>query len=235
MTPVWTYWEGPKPPWIRLCLRTIRRHIPAVQILGPRCFRDLYDEIDVPWATITAQRPNVKSDFLRAYLLHSVGGIWIDADAIAFRDVRPIWHLLDAADFVSYRRAGGMYCSALIAAEPDSPIAAEYYGQMVDRLTRANGRLGRQALGPTLLGKACRSLPHARVARIPPRLVHQIHRRGWGRAPQLWQPAGTWAPPDDAYTCMLTHRALGPLRTWPARKLLRSDTVLGASFRRALR
>jgi len=231
---VWTYWEGPRPPWIHLCLKTIQRNIPGVQVLRPRCFRRLYDAVDVPWPVLKKQRPNVKSDFIRAWLLHTIGGIWLDADAIVFRDVRPIWQLLENADFVSYRRAGGVLCSALIAGRPNSKIGAAYYRTMVQRLNSNSGQLGKMALGPGILGRAHRSLPDVPMACIPPRLVHQIHSRGWGRAPKLWQAAETWEPPADAYSCMLTHRALGPLKTWTRRRLLRSDTVLGACFRRSL-
>jgi len=236
--PVWTYWEGRQPPWIQLCLRTIGRNIPGVQVLRPQCFRRMYDNAHVPWPVIKRQRPNVKSDFIRAWLLHTIGGIWIDADAIVFRDVRPIWELLapgeEGADFVSYRRAGGMLCSALIAARADSAIAAAYYETMVERLQANPGRLGRQALGPTILGRVHRTMPDVPIACIPPSLVHQIHKRRWGRAPRLARRADAWQPPDDAFTCMLTHRALGPLKTWSRRRLLRSNTVVGACFRKAL-
>lgn len=231
---VWSYWEGPRPPWIRLCLRTMRRNIPGIEILGPPCWAQLYDGIDVPPEILNAQRPNVKSDFIRAYLLHSIGGIWIDADAIVFRDVRPIFELLQDREFVTYKRARGMYCAALIASQPSSRVAARYYATMVKRLNESEGtQLPRMALGPQLLGQACRSLK-IRPAFMPPRLVHQVHGRGWGRAPRLWQPAGTWEPDADAYCCMLTHQALGPARRWRIPRLLRGDTVVSACYRRAL-
>jgi hypothetical protein len=230
--PVWSYWEGRRPPWIELCLRTIRAHIPDVQILTKQTWGDLYT--GALTQSIDAQRPNVKSDFIRAWCLANIGGIWIDADAIVFRDVRPIWEHLGASDFVSYRRAGGMLCSALIAADCESRIAADYLGYMIDRLRPAD-RLGPKALGPSLIGRAVRANPTAKLHCLPPRLVHQMHGRRWGRDPRLVAPAESWSPAAEAYTCMLTHKALGCMRRWSMRKILASDTVAGACYRRALR
>src|SRR5262249_12715884 len=41
--PVWTYWEGECPEWIRACRRTIARHAPGARFLGPRGFEALRD------------------------------------------------------------------------------------------------------------------------------------------------------------------------------------------------
>lgn len=233
MTPrIWTYWEGPRPPWINLCLRTIERNIPGVEVLTPESWAAMYDGRDVPRETLDRQRPNVKSDFIRAWLLHRIGGIWIDADAIVFRDVRPIWGRLQTADFAAYRvlRPNPQLCTALMAATPNSRIGERYYRLMVAAL--ADGRrLATLAIGPRVLMRARRETPEAELALAPNRLVHPIH---WQRAKLLRARAGTWRPDPEAYCCMLTHRALGPLRQWPADELIGSDTVAGECFRLAL-
>jgi len=236
MTPrIWTYWEGPRPPWINLCLRTIERNIPGVEVLTPESWAAMYDGRDVPRETLDRQRPNVKSDFIRAWLLHHIGGIWIDADAIVFRDVRPIWTRLDrGGDFVAYRvaRPNPQLCTALIAARTESRIGEAYYGAMLAKLKLSSGRrLRTLELGPRVLIRARRDRRNAKLALIPTELVHPIH---WRRRAMLLEPAGTWTPDAEAYCCMLTHRALGPLRQWPADELIGSDTVAGECFRLAL-
>jgi hypothetical protein len=230
--PVWSYWIGRKPPWIELCLETLTRNVPDIRILDADAFRSMYRG-EVPWDTIALQRPNVQSDFVRAHLLHTIGGVWVDADCIAFRDVRPLYDHLEHADFVAYRK--GRFCSAIIAGNPDSKIGKTYYDLMTNHLTANPDRqLGRNRLGPRLIGIARRANMDMPIHLIPPEIVHQVHPHGFGVAPRLQLPVGTWEPPDDAYTCMLTHRALGHMRSWSRQKLLESDTVAGACFRRAL-
>jgi hypothetical protein len=100
---VFTYWVGPQPPWIGLCLDIARRNCPGIEILDDS-FWDTHYAGEIPVATIRRQLPAVQSDILRSDLLHTVGGIWVDADCIIWRDLRPITHHgLTRYDFVTYR------------------------------------------------------------------------------------------------------------------------------------
>jgi len=148
-----------------------------------------------------------------------------------FRDVRPIFNHLETADLVAYRvgRPSPQLCSALIAAKAGSPIISDYYRACCRRLRRC-GRLPRLALGPRMLRRTIESRTD-RVHCLPSEMVHPVH---WRRAWRLRKP-GQIDIPDDAYTCMLTHRALGPMRQWSADRLRESDTVIGEMFCRAER
>lgn len=224
---VWTYWEGPRPAWIDLCLETQLRNIPALELLTPDTWSDLYR--GPLREQLALQRPNVISDYIRAWLLAEIGGIWIDADAIVYRDVRPITHRLQHNDFVAYRvgRPAPQICTALIAARQNGPIAERYLELMESRLARG-GRLSSLALGPRILWRARH---WGKLALIPTPRVHPIH---WKHKDRYLAPASTWSPARDAYCTMLTHRALGDLRTATREQILASDTVAGACFRRAL-
>lgn len=218
------------PPWIGLCLDTMRRNIPGVEILTRQQWRDMFDFRDVSGTCLANQTPNLRSDFIRAWLLKTYGGIWIDADCIVFRDVRPIFGHLDAADLVAYRvgHPSPQLCSALMAAKAGTPIISDYYRACCRRLRRC-GRLPRLALGPKLLRRTIEGRTD-RVHFLPSELVHPVH---WRRAWRLRQP-GQIDIPGDAYTCMLTHRALGPMRHWPSERIRESETAVGDAFRRAL-
>lgn len=78
---IWTYWEGRRPPIIDLCIRSIQRHNPETYVVGP----DDLKSLGVP-KSIMDLKPKVShahfSDCLRYWLLHTFGGIWIDADCI---------------------------------------------------------------------------------------------------------------------------------------------------------
>ena len=228
---VFSYWEGPMPPWIGLCLDTMRRNIPGVEILTRRQWREMYDFRDVPGDKLAKQLPNLRSDFIRAWLLKTYGGIWVDADCIVFRDLRPIDQHLDKADFVAYRIGPPTrsQCSALIASRPGGRLIKAYYGAMVARLNNHCCRLPRLALGPNLLARTIRRT-RANVHQLPTDMVHPLH---WRHRRRNLMAAGTVTVPEDAYCFMATHRALRPASTWPAAMIRASDTVFGEMIRRA--
>ena len=122
LLPVITYWEGPRPAWIDLCLKTAARHVPNMEIFTAWKWRQIYDESLGPWERIGRQMPNVQSDLLRAWYLFTFGGIWMDADCIVFRDFAPLAAPLDAGkDLIAYQVGINELCSALIGAkrQPD--------------------------------------------------------------------------------------------------------------------
>lgn len=235
---VWTYWEGPKPGWIELCERTIRRHIDQVQWITPETWPYWHTESESPavYAAIDRQLPNVKSDAIRAHQLYHYGGIWIDADAIVFRDVRPIFHRLRTYDFVAYRvgRPNPQVCSALIGSHAGGRVADSYWSIMRERLGRRR-RLPRLALGPRVLNMAARRAGK-RLALIPTARVHPIHWQQKGqltieRSDAEHAKVRDWS---GAFCCMLTHRALQHLRALPADELLDHPSYAGYLFRLAL-
>lgn len=80
---VFTYWAGPKPAWIDICLDSMKRcckqselHIltPESKVLGQMHPR--FPKLD----------PGVGTDYLRGYLLNRFGGLWIDADTVLIED-----------------------------------------------------------------------------------------------------------------------------------------------------
>jgi hypothetical protein len=224
---VWSYWTGPQPPWIGLCLETLRRNCPTAEVLDDTVWSTIYDG-SIPPAVILRQRPNVRSDVLRSWLLTRYGGIWIDADAIVWRDLRPIAGWLRSKEFVAYRVRRRELCSALIAARAGSRIAAEYWRSIQQALTP--GAVVRPyALGPALLRTIRRIGPqHCRFLR--PELVHPVH---WDFRRRFTRP-GRYTPRNGAWCFMLTHRSLGRLRNASREQLLVSDTLIGSLFRRAL-
>jgi len=230
---VWTYWEGRKPPWIELCLESMKKNIPEINILTPEWWDDVWRESDQTLRrTFDKQLPNVKSDFIRSYLVSQIGGIWIDADAIVFRDVREIWQHTKTHDFVGYRvgKPAPQLCSALIAACNTSIMAAAYH--KIHRRKLSLGRpLYRLSLGPNTLARA-RKITDANLYAIPQNMVMPIH---WVQRDQYLNSARNideiLAP--DAYCCMLTHRMLGKVRTFSRERLMEGNKLYAVLFRRA--
>jgi len=108
---VWTYWENKgtrTEPFahIQLCFETMKKHY------------DKYNFIILNPETIKQYLPNVRSDlnnlliaqkvdYYRVALLEKYGGIWVDADTIALRDLDEVFNKLDEGyDFVGFGCTG---------------------------------------------------------------------------------------------------------------------------------
>lgn len=240
----WTFWNGARPAWIQLCLDSMKENA-DVCVLDWGSWLLTYSCRDVSVETLRIQRPNVQSDFIRAHLLYYYGGLWIDADAIVFRDLNEIGDFIcDYGDyeFVAYEAAGirREICTALIAALPKTEIVAAYYWSMVDRLhENPNSQLPPIELGPRRLWDAV-DVGRDKLNLIPSELVHP-----W----PYWLMDGEMKDDltadgsgekyahlirDDAYCFMLTHRAIGRFSHADRRTILESNTLVGECFRRAL-
>lgn len=234
---VFSYWEGKQPDWIKLCLESLRRNVPGIEILTPSTWAEIWTEKDQQlrmW--LDFEKPNVKSDYIRSWLLSHIGGIWVDADCIAFRDLRPIGDMLTDHDMVAYRvgQPAPQLCSALIASNAGGQIATQYHEIHRNKLKQAAGtKLHRLALGPISLAAAKRQAS-ASFGFIPARLVHQIH---WiaRKQSQLDYDSAMHGDlvPTDAFCCMLTHRMLGPIRVHEADRIMAGPSVASEMFRRS--
>ncbi len=140
--PAWTYWEGPMPAWIAECLETSRLHLPQLQVLGPGSLDTLRDlDIDLSHLHV-AQR----ADVIRAFLLARHGGLWVDADCIAMRDLAPLLARLSEVEAIAHRERQGFYSNAFLAIRPGSALAARFYDAVRARL-RSGTALGWTSLG----------------------------------------------------------------------------------------
>lgn len=129
--PVWTYWEGPCPPYVELCLDSLRRHAGA-RVLDRASFDRLWtSDRDLP---IDALYVAHRADYVRAYLLRHYGGFWIDADCVLLRPVTPLAALLDQHDLVTYREPAGTIANNFLLARPGAPVVADFYARVAAHL-----------------------------------------------------------------------------------------------------
>jgi hypothetical protein len=172
--PVWTYWEGPMPEWIARCLDTARRHAPSIRVLGPDDFDALRDrDRDIELSNLhVAQR----ADFVRAFLLARLGGLWIDADCVVMRELAPLLDQLGQFDMIAHRERQGLFSNAFFAAKPGSVVAARFYETVCARL-RARRPLGWISLGNEPLTEVLNRSPEPRLE-LP---TEQVQPVCWSR------------------------------------------------------
>jgi SAM-dependent methyltransferase len=123
--PVWMYWEGECPDWIKSCQRTVSAHARDVRLLNPADFnqvRDVDRDID-----LTRLHPAHRADFIRAFLLMKYGGFWIDSDCLVMRSLQPVLDLLNKYDFVGHKERQSYVSNGFIGARPGSKIASALY------------------------------------------------------------------------------------------------------------
>lgn len=129
---IWQFWEGPRPAYIALCLETVARHHPDVQLLDRAAFDTLWTEDrDI---AIDHLGHNHQSDFIRAYLLAHYGGLYIDADAIIMRSLSVYAEMAEAVGFVGYREPQGYMSCNFMAARAGHWVIADHYRRVAARL-----------------------------------------------------------------------------------------------------
>jgi hypothetical protein len=89
--PIWSYWEGKKPPFIDLCLQTSQRvYGDRFRLVTPKTLSEYLDgsEIHENWKQI----PFIacKAACIRVALVHKYGGWWHDADTVALKPRTPV-------------------------------------------------------------------------------------------------------------------------------------------------
>lgn len=103
---VWVCWTGNNamPPHLRLCLETIRRNagIPVV-LLTPR---NLAAYVPDPHPAYPYLHLAHRADYLRCYLLHHYGGIYLDADTVCLRSLEGLFEELGDDDVAQAQEAG---------------------------------------------------------------------------------------------------------------------------------
>lgn len=165
---VYVYWEGPRVPYIDRCIDSIRqrcyRGCTFHFITGENIDQYIPDGMFHPrWKQIPEL--GVKSDVVRAAVLHRFGGLYVDADTVMLRS--PVG-VIDESKDCAYMEwttppqrciAGYIYC------RPGSPVAKMW----VDNI---NAALARRRVGWTQLGEGCltpaiNATPPENLQRLP--------------------------------------------------------------------
>jgi hypothetical protein len=129
---IWLYWEGPQPPYIALCYRTVLKHNEQVRMLDRSGFEELFKsdrDIDIDRLAL-----NHKSDFIRAYLLKHYGGLYVDADCLVLRSLRPVLELAEERGFVGYREPQGYMSCNFMASVAGGAVISEHYARVCQTL-----------------------------------------------------------------------------------------------------
>lgn len=230
----WVYWEGPRPGYIDLCEKAIRKVYPDVRVLTREdCFAMPGFRAAWEGSRMRHERqpymPSHSGDFVRAYLLSQFGGIWLDADFVPLKDLRELIDTSSAFTFYESRSTGKWELSAGLCATPlGSDVAAKYFELVCRRFEDARPMewldVG-ASIFERLRTDSFQALPRSAI---------------WEWTNPLWTACDDYAGdlteiPDDCRGIMLWNKKLKPIAgNDSAEDIFRSETRLGALFRKVL-
>ncbi len=202
---IWLFWEGPRPPYVQLCLRTIRRHHPDAVLLDRAGFERLRaSDRDIDLDPLSL---NHLSDYVRAWLLAHHGGFYVEADCILLRPIAPLFAMAEVHGFVGYREPQGYMSCNLMGAKAGSAVAADHYLRVAARL-RAGGTLRWLDLASTPMDEAIAAVG-ADALILPTRSVMPVARNESARLLARADDADHAAHhPEASWCAMLSDRAL---------------------------
>lgn len=235
---IFQYWESTPaaPPYVELCFETVQRHLGAAErvLLDEETIKDWLPDLDPSWRRFA--EPAHRADYVRARLLERYGGIWLDADVIALKDLSGLY-TEDAADvaLLGWINVEGLIAVNLLAAPAGSPVVRAWVVAqqriLASEAARSPGpievswsALGSDSITASATEGATRFLDPARVAPI-----------SWRDAEVFLRPARyalervLSAEPTVVmlYNKMLAHR----LANVSASDVLKGQTLLGALLR----
>lgn len=157
MRNIWMYWESngkPTPEYISLCIESIKKHKGSLNfhILDSASVAEFLPGIREEWQFL--KRAAHKADYIRTRLVHRYGGIWIDCDMAAVRDLEPLFDFPDNYDYACQSIESSIGC---FLARPGCALLEELMQEQDKALNRSplefewhelgNGPL--RKLGPT--------------------------------------------------------------------------------------
>jgi hypothetical protein len=87
-----------EPPFIEACLASIRKHSGCELVLvNPDTVRGYLPDLPRAFHYL---KPAHQSDVFRVNILFRHGGMYLDADTVVLRDLRPLFHLLEEYELV---------------------------------------------------------------------------------------------------------------------------------------
>lgn len=141
---IWSYWHSAEQPEVvRRCIANWARHNPdyKIHVLSAATLSQHVPAADRP-ADFDRHSPARQSDWLRLYLLHRHGGIWLDASIILTRSLDWMLHAqqADSADYLGFylqRYTTRPQCPVIdswaMAAPAGSPFMADWFAEFSGR------------------------------------------------------------------------------------------------------
>ena len=155
---VFTYWEGPKPEYIDVCLKSMERiccNLPCVDfhLVTPENVQNYIDSRTLHSNFLKLDQIALRADCIRAALLAKHGGWWWDADTIGI--CSPVYLMARCKDasalYMSWTKPPRRVLNGYIYFAENNPIACKWLQQINEVLADKNQSPTWCSLGEKLL------------------------------------------------------------------------------------
>lgn len=180
-----TYWEGPMPAYIELCVASMARDhdVLMLTVSDWEKYVPVWVLQDPLWEAL---KPAHRADILRVCYLKECGGIWLDADCIVMNSLQPIWwEHLSENEFYYYDDGGGP-TNGILFSSNRHPVLVEWYRNILTvfanhvRLGTSGSDIPWTAFGQSQL-KEILQCPIGRTANLGKSRVQPIDWPSWQR------------------------------------------------------
>jgi hypothetical protein len=141
---LWQYWEGLKPDYIDLCMKTVDIHCSDdfnIVRLNSTNIKEYLPELDQYEDKINKLIIPHKVDIYRIMLLYKYGVMYMDADIITLRNPKEILNKLNSYDFVGFGCTGyqctdgyGKPSNWLLVSKPNTLLMKNVLNQILSKL-----------------------------------------------------------------------------------------------------
>lgn len=176
---VWTYWEGPRPTFLQLCLDTIALECSDCDYthITPSNINDFIPEgvLHSNWNYI--HEPALRSDCIRVALLKLYGGLYIDADTFMLKSPSSVIDQSKECCYFSWNNPPFRVLNGYIYCKPESVVADRWLDRLNHTLESRNVgwcSLGEQILTPTIIGNMDRCLQLPLSTFLPLDIDHRV-------------------------------------------------------------
>jgi hypothetical protein len=146
---VFIYWEGDTPPLISVLRDLIysfsnKGNNYKVNFINDSNVNE-YIKVDENYWRL---KPNHKSDYIRAKVIHKYGGIWLDSDTLVMSNLNSLFNILESNEGFLIKENNEIICSGVFGAKKGSPFLAEWSNRISNKIKDPN--LSWSDIGPTL-------------------------------------------------------------------------------------
>ncbi|MBN7813414.1 hypothetical protein J0A68_20835 [Algoriphagus sp. H41] len=126
-TKIFTFWLGPMPAYIRMCLQTFSKSGYDWVLLDHSNMNEFIPRDELPVERLMAFPPAAQGDIVAVYMMNRYRGYFIDADTVFFGSIRYLEELLDSHELVMVGDENVPFChAAFILGRGDSLILREW-------------------------------------------------------------------------------------------------------------
>ncbi len=231
---LWVYWEGPRPPFVQLCLDLLLAFNPDSQLLGPAEIHAVQPPFPVDIDRLTVLH---RSDYLRSHYLMHFGGIYCDADCIPLKPFGAVYDMArdSPGGFCGYDSTDNTIGANFMASMSGGSVIARQY-QIITQNVRTKPKLEWLDVSSVPMTWAVREVGRDQCVILPERLIQPVR---WYSMDQMFiqqsdEDHGRHYVPD-AFCYMLSNQCLGErARSMSRAELLQSDCFISYLFRNAL-